>query len=65
MKIWVLDPVRSHEGRECKMRIATTPDHKQWHCLDCGVAILWTQVEVEEVDRATVSVTRALEELKE
>jgi hypothetical protein len=47
MQVLILDPVRSHEGRECLMRIAPTPDHKQWICFDCGITILWTRLDVK------------------
>jgi hypothetical protein len=46
-QVLVLDPVRAHGGRTCPMRLAPTPDHKRWICLDCGIEIMWTRLDVE------------------
>ena len=50
MHVLVLDPVRSHGDRTCLMRLSPTPDHKRWICLDCGIDIMWTHLNVIEAD---------------
>ena len=48
MQIMVLDPRRTHQGgrEDCLMRIGPTPDHRRWICLDCGLEVMWTRLEV-------------------
>jgi hypothetical protein len=31
------------------MRLTVTPDHKRWICADCGIDILWTRIDVEQL----------------
>ena len=48
MQVLVLDPRRTHQGgsEDCLMRIGPTPDHRRWVCFDCGLEIMWTQLDV-------------------
>lgn len=51
MRILALDPKKTHEHNPtCKMRVAPSPNGKDWYCLDCGCPILWTTISVEEGD---------------
>jgi hypothetical protein len=47
MKVLTLDPKRTHEHNPgCPMRLVPTPDKHAWMCLDCGMRIMMTSVEV-------------------
>ena len=52
MKIIYLDVIGTHVGNsDCPMRIAKHPNGSYWCCIDCGLPIIYSSVDV--IDKAT------------
>lgn len=50
MFVMVLDPRKTHgDNQDCPMRLTVSPDGRRWMCADCGLDIMWTRVDTNDI----------------